>query len=325
MLTKCVNCGFYVSQTDEFCLNCGFQNPAKPFEVFFIKWERIVILSLILTVLIVSIAMFFRLFSFNNNLSNIMIISTLSFLISTTAEHFYSKKLNKSSFEKRKKFYKDNLRKKMDIIEKRLSELRLRGDKIDSILSHIEAKSSNKLQEIYPKLLSARKIVIGQFACYELQRDKIELFAIQNQISPILFNFTRMNDQNTEENLSLVESAILNVQTIKKEITRYNATEFPERALPEKESFLTQLAETESSCEKLREALLSRQAVRALQDISPLQENLKLPSAKEIVHAAESFNIQTTLTDFSESFEELEHEYKRLKTEEEIDQKLLES
>lgn len=105
----------------------------------------------------------------------------------------------------------------------------------------------------------------------------------------------------------------------------YVAIEFPERALPEKESFLTQLAETESSCEKLREALLSRQAVRALQDISPLQENLKLPSAKEIVHAAESFNIQTTLTDFSESFEELEHEYKRLKTEEEIDQKLLES
>lgn len=35
------------------------------------------------------------------------------------------------------------------------------------------------------------------------------------------------------------------------------------------------------------------------------------------------FNIQTTLTDFSESFEELEREYRRLKTEEELEQKLL--
>jgi HPt (histidine-containing phosphotransfer) domain-containing protein len=323
MLTRCINCGFYVKSDDEFCLNCGFQNPAKPFDVFFIKWERLVIFSLILTVFIVLTISFLSFFSFNNDPSKVIIISALSFLVVTIAEHFYSGKLTKSSFEKRKKFYKNNLRKKMEIIERRLSELRLRGDKIDSILSRIEAKSSNKLQEIYPKLLSARKIVIGQFARYELQRDKIELFAIQNQVSPVLFNFARMSDQNIEEKLLSIESAIMNINTIKKEITRYDATEFPERALSEKENFLTQLTETENSCEKLREALLSRQAARALHDISPIEENLKLPSAKEIAHAAESFNIQTTLTDFSESFDELEHEYKRLRAEEEVSQKLL--
>lgn len=70
---------------------------------------------------------------------------------------------------------------------------------------------------------------------------------------------------------------------------------------------------------------MSRQAARALQDIQSIEENLKIPDAKEIVHAAESFNIEVTLTDFSESFAELESEYKRLQAEDEVGQKLLEA
>jgi hypothetical protein len=54
-----------------------------------------------------------------------------------------------------------------------------------------------------------------------------------------------------------------------------------------------------------------------------MRENLHLPGVKELVRESDIFNIQTTLTDFSESFEELEREYRRLKAEEETGEKLL--
>src|SRR5215204_1075432 len=31
MLSKCVNCDFYVRQNDEFCLNCGLEKPLEEF------------------------------------------------------------------------------------------------------------------------------------------------------------------------------------------------------------------------------------------------------------------------------------------------------
>ena len=201
----------------------------------------------------------------------------------------------------------------------------IRQQQIDTVLDKIKDTDGQNLQSVRQKLLSAREIVISQFARYELQKQKIELVRLQNRVSPYLHSLHRLNEFESENGLLTIEKTQTEVNKIKQNLTNYVAIEFPERALPEKENFLAQLAETENSCEKLREALLSRQAARALHDISPIEESLKLPSAKEIVHAAETFNIQTTLTDFSESFDELEHEYKRLRAEEEVSQQLLES
>ncbi|HEX8249186.1 MAG TPA: hypothetical protein VF599_13500, partial [Pyrinomonadaceae bacterium] len=125
----------------------------------------------------------------------------------------------------------------------------------------------------------------------------------------------------TENGLAAIEQTEREINHIRQNLTRYDAIDFPKRVLPEKENFLAQLAETETSCEKLREVLLSKQALHALQGIQPLEESLNLPNTNDLAHAAESFNIQTTLTDFSESFDQLEREYKRLKAEEEVSRK----
>ena len=196
---------------------------------------------------------------------------------------------------------------------------------LDSILSQISDNSSQQLKAMHPKLLLAREIVISQFARYELQKQKIELVRLQNGVSPYFFALHQLNEFETANGLVTIENTRTEINKTRQRLTNYVAVEFPKQTLQEKENFLEQLSQTDNSCEKLREALLSRQAACALHDISPLQEHLQLPNAEEIVHAAESFNIQTTLTDFSESFEELEHEYKRLRAEEEVSQKLLDS
>ncbi len=341
MLTKCENCRFYVRRDDEFCFNCGKQNPAEItygnsklllnlYPTFESKLFKLII-SLFVTFILVYFTANQFVERFPKYNSYILLISLilwilLTFVVISILNPLEFSIPTDSDAPKLPEIKnKNNLISKSETIEKRISELNYRSRKIDAVLDKIKETDSQNLQEVRRKLLSARTIVISQFARYELQKKKIELVRLQNNVSPYLHSLHRLNEFETANGLVTIENTRTEINKLRQNLTNYVAIEFPKKTLPDKENFLAQLAETENSCEKLREALLSRQAVRALQDISPIEENLKLPSAKEIVHAAETFNIQTTLTDFSESFDELEHEYKRLRAEEETSQKLLES
>ena len=70
---------------------------------------------------------------------------------------------------------------------------------------------------------------------------------------------------------------------------------------------------------KLHEAFLGRQAVLALQDINPVEDAVTpvLPPIKALKES-DVFNIQVAITDFSDSFKELESEYMRVQAEEDI-------
>ena len=333
MLTKCVNCGFYVRQADEYCLNCGKKYPTKSSyepsntEIFFyqIAQSKIfkVLLSLITTFLFVY---YFANKTTINNPKFINFIWLAALLIWVLLFFIFFIFLSDWNFPNSiPRIIKNtnNLISKHKIIEKRISELNRRTQNIDTVLDKFKETESENLQAVRRKLLSAREIVMSQFARYELQRQKIELVRLQNGVSPYLFALHRLNEFDTENGLVTIENTNAEIVKIRQDLTRYDAYEAPPKTLPEKQNFLEQLNETEMSCKKLREALLSKQATRALQEISPITENIKLPSIHEITHTAETFNIQTTLTDFSESFEELEREYRRVQVESEISQNLL--
>jgi hypothetical protein len=212
---------------------------------------------------------------------------------------------------------------KEKLIAKRLSELNRRGIKIDGVLDKIKQDDSHQLQQVRQKLFSAREIVIGQIARYELQRKKIHLARLQNEVSPYVNKLHRLNESETDKGLTAIEITKHELEKIQHNLTNYYAIEFPKSVQGEKENFLLQIEDTEESCNKIREALLSQQATRALRGISPIEDTLKLPSSKEIAYAVDTFNIQSTLTDFSESFEELENEYRRVQSESEVSQTLL--
>lgn len=324
MLIKCVNCGFYIGKNDEFCLNCGFQNPPDQSYSEKFDYKKFLLIQAISFVIIAAIIF---LISKNSDLTIPFIFGyfLVSLLMSIAITQIFSIFKSEKNFNKRYSANQNNLYQKEKIIEKRVANLDKREQKIIAVVDKIKENDSSNLQEVRRRLLSARKIVLCQFARYELQRQKIELVRLQNGVAPYLYGLHRLNDVDTENGLVTLDISKNDLGRMRQSLTSDAAIDFPEQALPERQNFLAQLAETEDSCEQLREALLSRQAARALQDISPLEENLKMPHSKELVHAAESFNIQTTLTDFSESFDELELEYKRIRAEEEIEHKLLES
>ena len=315
MLTKCVNCEFYVRQTDECCLNCGFYKPAIPAEKPESNFLRILVFVLPFSLI------FLALLYLDKELVLMDYVFSLaaSFPFAFITDYTFEKRKIDKKFKNRKNGTTNNLEYKEKIIGKRISELHPRGQKIDSVLDKIKQNDTLQLQDVRQKLLSARQIVIGQIARYELQENKIKLARLQNGVSPFVNNLQRLNEPETENGLSAIEYAKYETGKMRQSLTNDYATEFPKEFEFEKQSFLKQAEETEESYDKLREALLSRQATRALEGIS----TMNLPRSEEIAHAVETFNIQTTLTDFSESFDELEREYKRLKSENEIDRNLL--
>ena len=325
MLSKCENCGFYVRQDDEFCLNCGLRNPGKSIGTTSFQLKRFIVFDFLATLLFFS---FFAIISFPRvNLFDAFLLSIVigSFLAAAgeyTNSYF---QYRHEDFQRAVK-NPNSLKTKEKIIKERVSELTERGQEIDTVLGKIKATDSRNLQEVRAKLLSAQEIVMSQLARYEMQKRKIELVRLQNGISPYLSGFQNLNESDTNRSLAKIENTRQEIDKIRWNLTLDGENDLPERVLPEKEQFLAQLEETEESCEKLREAILSLEAARALQNIQPVDENLQLTEAKDIAQATESFNIETTLTDFSESFEELEREYERLQTENEaVGKKLLET
>jgi len=311
MFTKCVNCGFHISNFKKICPNCGLENPMlkvlQTSLLFSFSFSVIITLFTFLYLPELSVAGIF--------LSSFIVFSFIIYV--------YVNGKNKVEPQSYTSPFLSDLDKKEKIINERSAELAKRGQKIDAILDRIKDTDSRQLLDVRAKLFSAREIVISQFARYELQKQKIELVRLQNGVSPYLSGLHRLNDFETENGLLTIETTKTEIERIRYGLTRYDAIEFSAKVQSERENFLSQLAETVDSCDKLREAILSRQAVRALQNISPIEESLKLPDSKDLAHAADTFNIETTLTDFGESFEELEREYRRLRTESEVSRDIL--
>jgi hypothetical protein len=323
MLIQCARCGFYVSSFEKKCLNCGRSISSKKITAGYMQIAGKPALFALFFSLLLALPVTIFLFGGFYNLFQLLITGLSVYLI--IFAFLFRLEFKKHDAPEQEKIYNplSTLDGKARLIEKRIGELSKRGQKIDSVLDKIKETDSPQLQDVRARLLSAREVVISQFARYELQKQKIELVRLQNSVSPYLFELHRLGEAEMENGLASIETTAREINRMRQNLTRYDAIEFPPRAVPEKENFLAQLAETENSCEKLREALLAKQAMRALQDIQPLEESLHLPVAKDLAHTAETFNIQSTLTDFSESFDELEREYKRLKAEDEASRKFM--
>jgi len=320
MLKKCVNCEFYVSANEKFCPNCGLSAPSKEFENKSEEFERnlTITIAVVLAIVFSFILLYLRSDGKFDNLSELpfVLIGSLlfGFAFSIFISAFVAGRLGKKEFNHRFAYLKvdKTLVATEDTITMRNYELDIKYHETEKLLERANKSGDETAAR---KLLTARELILTQIARYELQNQKIKLIRLQNSLRPILYN-QNFSDEENEYFAGTVDDAMVEIVEMHQSLTNDYAIEFPEAVQPEKHSFLTQLNETETSCEKMRKALLNRQTARALQTVSPFQENYELPNEQEIIHAAETFNIQTTLTDFSDSFDELERDYKRFKAEE---------
>jgi hypothetical protein len=336
MLTDCVNCGFFVEREAEFCLNCGIKSPAKDFSVpppLVVSLARLARsnaarlgLSLGLTFLVLYLLADGEARGILYLRDYLLAAGVIAGAGGALLGLFFLNLWCRRKLYSRREKNPDNLTSHTKLIDKRLAELHRRGRTLDSIVARIDRRAGGKLAGMRPKLLAARELVGSQSARYELQKQKIELVRLQNRVSPYLFELHRLDDFELEHGLTALDRTKDEIERLRHELSSSAAPELPAPALPEKQQFFAQAAETEASLDKLREALLSRQAARALRGVSRLEEELTpAPEARDLAHAAETFNLQTALTDFGESFEELEREYRRVRTEGEVGGKLLEN
>jgi phosphatidylserine decarboxylase len=315
MLSKCVQCGFYVRQNDEFCPNCGYVNSFDNSPL----WKKhkftllILIASTILLFVIISLIS-------KNWQEEIIPVFFISFVISLFVAVMFEFNLeSKKDFENSERFFRRSLKHKARTIDKRIEELINRKNKINSVLYQIGTEPSKNLQPVRGKLLSAQKILETQSARYRLKQEKIKLVRLQNKVLSYLLYLEKLDESITKEGIYNSDNTIREVSKIRESL-RDN---FPINVESERSDFLKNLDETSQSCEKLWEALLSKQALFALKDVQPTNEIGQILHAEELAHATETFNLQAKLTDFSESFDELEAEYKRLTADDEITQNFL--
>jgi hypothetical protein len=324
MFSECSKCRYNLSPHEKRCPNCGRKNPASTFRKTTLeKWKTPSIFGFIFSIIITSLSFLILIENPPKDYPLLILVFIISFFLSTIMIYLLAKDRFKIEYQQYVENPLTDLDRKEKIIKRRISELAKRLKQIDLVLDRIKQNDTPQLQETRKKLLLAREIVTGQYARYELQAKKIEIARLQNTVLPFLDNLHRLNEFETENGLITIENTKSEVEKIRQNLTNFYAIEFPKAVQTEKNNFLTQLAETKDSCDKLREALLSKQAAHALRGISPIGENINAQNSKEIAHAVETFNIQSTLTDFSESFEELENEYRRLRSENDVGKKLL--
>ena len=307
MLTKCYNCRYFVREDEEICFNCGTENPGENGFWYEINFKRVILIFFLSYDL--EVILFFL--TGNSFFNSIITSLFISFFVTFVAEVFFLSLQNA-------KVYPGRLNAKFSTAENRIRELSERKQNINKILSQISKSDTEKLQDVKIKLVAAKEIIESQMNRYELQADKIKLIRIQNEVAPVLFDFQNLKYAQTENALKTVAAAKKEVKKLKSNI---DASYRAEDRFSELDSFTEQLAETENSYNLLRESLIGRQAALALRDISDTEDKIYRPD--ELEEAIETFNINTELTELSSSFEELENEYKKLKSDNPFEEKLL--
>ncbi len=303
MITTCYVCNYFVHKDDPECLNCG---TVKPTSKVNFKRAFIIFISTLILVFSISIGMF------ELNGSSLAFAFFMVFFLTLCLEGILSS-LNKIT--------PNSLWSRENVIEQRLEELTVRNMNVNKVLNQINESDSKQLQGVRTKLLSAKEIISNQYERYELQKKKIDLIRVQNNLSPVLFDMQNLNESQIDNGLRALNKAKNQINTLREKVSENIPSEFSKQNLPERDGFVEQLDETEVSYTKMRESLISRQATNALRDITSLSETSN--NTNELAHAVETFNVNAEISTFSESFEELEAEYKRLKSEDGINEKFL--
>ncbi|MEO6393347.1 MAG: hypothetical protein ABIP75_15975 [Pyrinomonadaceae bacterium] len=209
----------------------------------------------------------------------------------------------------------------LKLVNKRCRELTDRQRQIESVLSRIGETASEQLTGVRNKLLNARQIAQKQFARYFVMGTEIELIQLQNTLSPLVYDLDRIDFSHIDKGFSEVDKALERLNFIREHLPKGLGIE---SGLSDETGIVDKTTDTIDACGKLREALIGRQAIEAIQGIGPASLEVESGQiAGSASHVLETFNIQIDFTDFAASLEELELEYQRLMSEDKLSRKLL--
>lgn len=206
------------------------------------------------------------------------------------------------------------------IIQQRLKDLKARDQQLTAVLERAKHNTGEQWERVRQTLADAVEMVRGQNARYQVKLTEIKLVRWQNRLAPQLYGWEGLGYEQNEARLRALETSRATGSEIRAKILEYKKTLGD---TPDVKELTSRLEETLDSYRKVHEGLVARQAVLALQGVSPVREALSpasYPTGGK--REGEVFNAQVAITDFSSSFAELEAEYARLQGEADVSQEI---
>ena len=212
----------------------------------------------------------------------------------------------------------DSLRLDEELIRKRLADIESREQHLAETWSQISTQATGEAAERWEKV---RRAIDQASGILSRQRDRhhvmlweIALVRWTNALEPLAADW----DDLTHE---LCNQRIRQLELLKNRgeqfLADWDSVDISE--LPEAQRCIDRLRHTLAACDKLHEALIVQQAALAVRGIAPIEDTLSAPAAPlDGLSAMDAFNARAALGEFNKAFDELEHEYSRLRSEEEL-------
>jgi hypothetical protein len=334
---KCRSCDFWVSLTDGHCPDCGVTDPRTARSVSTDKGRTDDVLSQLLSIGVGGwgfIGTFFITpFLFQDKgIEGVSGIFFFCFVICPLVGYYLSK-LPLFIL----KFYRGgghiylSLRQMERTIKSRLDEFRRRAERVATLRRQATAEGAEEWRRVREVLDAAHEALIRQRARYDLKLHEIEVVRWQNRLVPVTADWDDMTYQDSERRLNQLRRVQEDGEAMLFALNQF-AWSDAHGATDRVSETLTACLHIQQALTKKREMLLMNEAVLAVRGISPIGEELNpIPPPTEALREIDLFNIraglndfsyETTLSDFSTSFVQLELEYDRLRREEEVAQQV---
>ena len=212
-----------------------------------------------------------------------------------------------------------SLRQDEETIQQRLSDIGAREKRLaearQKVILEIGADSGqDRWKRVTAALDSAEAILIHQRERYHAGLWEIALVRWQNTLEPLASDWESLTHETCNHRLRLLEAARDRGESFLKDWDGVDLAD-----LPEASRSVTRLREALDTCAKLREALIVQQAALAVKGIAPMDDAFQASLApNEALKSLDLFNARASIGEFSSAFGELEAEYSRLRSEEEL-------
>jgi hypothetical protein len=212
-----------------------------------------------------------------------------------------------------------SLRQREETIQQRLADIAAREKRLVEArqkVSEMEKADAapEKWKKVHDTLDSAAVILARQRERYHAKLWEIALVRWQNTLEPLAADWETLTHETVNHRLRLLDAARDRGEEFLKEWAGVDLSELPEAA-----RCVQRLRQALETCDKLREALIVQQAALAVKGIAPMDDALQPAlAATESLHSLDVFNARAAIGEFNSAFGELEAEYSRLRSEEEM-------
>ena len=212
-----------------------------------------------------------------------------------------------------------SLRQDEETIQQRLGDISSREKRLNEARQKVLLEAGDDIkherwQHVEEALESAEKILVRQRERYHADLWEIALIRWQNTLEPLASDWESLTHDTCNHRLRLLEAARERGANFLRDWEVVDLDELPEAA-----RCVQRLRDVLDSCDKLREALIVQQAALAVRGIAPMSDAIQAAHAPtEALHALDTFNARASIGEFSTAFGELEAEYSRLRSEEEL-------